>query len=104
MRSTFQSSDSVGLSHTQCFFFDLFESSETCVENTSCSGTIFHDSDCRMKNVIANSCNFLGARACKFYRRHRLWNFLRATWNDFDTEFSDLELDLVRNRDKVESL
>lgn len=43
------------------------------------------------------------ARACKFYRRHRLWNFLRATWNDFDTEFSDLELDLLRNRDKVES-
>lgn len=43
------------------------------------------------------------AKACKFYRRSRLWNFMRVIWNDFDTEFRDLEVDMVKNRDRVES-
>ncbi|KAF6227691.1 hypothetical protein HO173_012021 [Letharia columbiana] len=43
------------------------------------------------------------AKACKFYRRRRLWNFLRVIWNDFNTEFSDLEFEMIRNRDRVES-
>ena len=42
-------------------------------------------------------------RACKFYRRHRLLNFIRVIWNDFDAEFSDLEVQMIENRDRVES-
>lgn len=42
-------------------------------------------------------------RACKFYRRHRLLNFIRVIWNDFDAEFSDLEVKMIENRDRVES-
>lgn len=43
-------------------------------------------------------------RACKFYRRHRLLNFLRVVWNDFDTEFSELEIAMIDNRDRVQSM
>lgn len=42
------------------------------------------------------------AKACKFYRRRRLWKILHVIWNDFDTEFGDLEADMIRNRDRVE--
>lgn len=42
------------------------------------------------------------AKACKFYRRGRLWKILHVVWNDFDTEFGDLEADMIRNRDRVE--
>ena len=41
-------------------------------------------------------------RACKFYRRRRLWNFVRVIWNDYDAEFKELEMDMVRCRDRVE--
>lgn len=44
------------------------------------------------------------ARACKFYRRHRLWNFVRVVWNDYDAEFKELEVDMVRCRDCIEGL
>ena len=43
-------------------------------------------------------------RACKFYRRHRLLNFLRVVWNDFDAEFSELEIAMIDNRDRVQSM
>ena len=43
-------------------------------------------------------------RACKFYRRHRLLNFIRVLWNDFDAEFSELEINMIENRDRVESM
>ena len=43
-------------------------------------------------------------RACKFYRRHRLLNFIRVIWNDFDAEFSELEINMLENRDRVESM
>ena len=43
-------------------------------------------------------------RACKFYRRHRLLNFVRVIWNDFDAEFSELEVNMIENRDRVESM
>ena len=43
-------------------------------------------------------------RACKFYRRHRLLNFIRVVWNDFDAEFSELEIKMIENRDHVESM
>ncbi|KAL9630975.1 MAG: hypothetical protein Q9164_006139 [Protoblastenia rupestris] len=42
-------------------------------------------------------------RACKFYRRSRLWNFFRAVWKDYDAEFDDLERAMVKNRDDVET-
>ena len=42
-------------------------------------------------------------RACKFYSRHRLWNFVRVAWNDFDDEFRELQIDMNRCRDQVES-
>ena len=41
-------------------------------------------------------------RACKFYRRHRLWSFVRVVWNDYDAEFAELELEMVKCRDQVE--
>ena len=43
-------------------------------------------------------------RACKFYRRRRLWNSVRAVWKDYDAEFSVLEIDMVRCRNRVEGL
>ena len=43
-------------------------------------------------------------RACKFYRRHRLLNLIRVIWNDFDAEFSELEISMIENRDRVESM
>ena len=43
-------------------------------------------------------------RACKFYRRHRLLNFIRVVWNDFDAEFSELEINMIESRDRVESM
>ena len=43
-------------------------------------------------------------RACKFYRRHRLLNLIRVVWNDFDAEFSELEIGMIDNRDRVESM
>ena len=42
------------------------------------------------------------AKACKFYRRRRLWKILHLVWNDFDAEFAALEADMIRNRDRVE--
>ena len=42
-------------------------------------------------------------RACKFYSRHRLWNFVRVIWNDFDDEFRELQNDMTRSKDQVES-
>lgn len=41
-------------------------------------------------------------RACKFHRRRRLWNFVRVVWNDFDAEFGELEIDMVRCQDRVQ--
>lgn len=43
-------------------------------------------------------------RACKFYRRHKLLNFIRVIWNDFDAEFGELEVNMVENRHRVESM
>ena len=43
-------------------------------------------------------------RACKFYRRHRLLNFIRVIWNDFDAEFSELEIAMIDSRDRVQRM
>lgn len=43
-------------------------------------------------------------RACKFYRRQKLLNFIRVIWNDFGAEFSELEISMIENRDRVESM
>ena len=42
-------------------------------------------------------------RACKFYRRRRLWNFVRIVWKDYEAEFGDLELELSKTREGIES-
>lgn len=42
------------------------------------------------------------SRACKFYRRGRLWNFIRTGWNDYDTEFLMLEAEMFTNGDRIE--
>ena len=41
-------------------------------------------------------------RACKFYRRKRLWTLARSSWTDYDIEFSRLELAMNRNLQRVE--
>ena len=43
-------------------------------------------------------------RACKFYSRHRLWNFVRVIWNDYEVEFSQLETEMTRSGAQVESM
>ena len=55
-------------------------------------------------SVTAFYCSALRfwTRACKFYRRHRLWNFVRVIWNDYDVEFSELEVDMVRCQHQVQ--
>ena len=42
------------------------------------------------------------AKACKIYRRRRLWKILHVIRNDFDAELADLEVDVIRNQDRVE--
>ena len=53
-------------------------------------------------NAFYSSVLRFWTRACKFYRRHRLWNFVRVIWNDYDVEFGELEIDMVRCRNRVE--
>ena len=43
-------------------------------------------------------------RACKFYRRRRLWNFVRVVWYDYNEEFGELEAELVKTQNGVESM
>lgn len=40
-------------------------------------------------------------RAIKFYKRRRLWNFIRL-WSDFDVEFSALQAEIRYYGEKVE--
>ena len=53
-------------------------------------------------NAFYSSVLRFWTRACKFYRRHRLWIFVRIIWNDYDVEFRELEIDMVSCRDRVE--
>lgn len=41
-------------------------------------------------------------KACKFYRRRAIWNFMRSTWNDYDSEFSRLEASITRAVDRID--
>ena len=41
-------------------------------------------------------------KACKFYRRRRLWTLARSSWTDYDIEFSRLELAMNRALQRVE--
>ncbi|KAI9166477.1 Vegetative incompatibility protein [Paramyrothecium foliicola] len=41
-------------------------------------------------------------KACKFYRRRKLFNLLRATWSNYDLEFSRLETAMKDALDRVE--
>ena len=56
--------------------------------------------------VNAYCCSMLHfwTRACKCYRRHRLWNALGVVWHDYDAGFGELELEIIRCRDAVESI
>ena len=52
-------------------------------------------------DVFVSSLQFW-MKACKFYRRHRLFNLIRATWNDYDVEFLRLENAMKTAVDRVE--
>ena len=41
-------------------------------------------------------------KACKFYRRRPIWNIMRSTWNDYNTEFQRLEASITRAADRIE--
>ena len=41
-------------------------------------------------------------KACKFYRRRAIWNFMRSTWNDYNSEFQKLEASMTRAADRIE--
>ena len=41
-------------------------------------------------------------KACKFYRRRAIWNFMRGTWNDYNSEFSLLETSITGAVDRIE--
>lgn len=43
-------------------------------------------------------------KACKFYRRRFLWNFMRGTWNDYDSEFSRLENAMTGALNRIEKV
>ena len=42
------------------------------------------------------------ARACKFYCRRR-GQILKGVWNDFDAEFGELDFEMARQQERVES-
>ena len=84
------------------FLFELFWDLEACFEDLGYRDASQNYCHPQLRAATKKT-TFSGARACKFYRRRRLWNFLRIIWNDFDTQFSNLEVDMERNRDKVES-
>ena len=42
-------------------------------------------------------------RACRFYKINRLWRSIYCVWSDFDDEFNQLEMDMIRSKDRVES-
>ena len=41
-------------------------------------------------------------KACKFYRRRAIFNFMRSTWTDFNSEFSKLEASTTSAIDRIE--
>lgn len=53
-------------------------------------------------NAFYSSVLRFWTRACKFYRRRRLWNFVRVVWNDYDAEFKELEDDMLRYQRRVQ--
>ena len=77
-----------------------------CLPSIELYTDTFLDSSLVQDCVTAFYSSFLRfwTRACKFYRRHRLWNFVRVIWNDYNAEFGDLEVKMVRYRDRVEGL
>ena len=76
MRFTFQSSGSVGLPQTRIVLFGNHSRIPKHVLGNLYSSDIFHDFTEPLKRLIANWKSLSEARACKFYRRHRPWNFL----------------------------
>ena len=42
------------------------------------------------------------ARAIKFYKRRKLWKFVRSSWHDYDVEFGNLETTLHRHQEGLE--
>ena len=75
-----------------------------CLPRVELYTDTFLDSNMVQQGVSAfyNAVLRFWTRACKFYRRHRLWNFIRVVWNDYEAEFKQLELDMVRSLERVE--
>ena len=65
---------------------------------TFLDSTLVHD----CVNAFYSSVLRFWTRACKFYRRHRLWNFVRVVWNDYEVESGELETDMITYQDRVE--
>ena len=77
-----------------------------CMPRVELYTETFMDSESMKKSVSAFYISVLRfwTRACKFYRRHRLWNFGRILWKDFNAEFGDLAVEMRRTQKLVESM
>lgn len=75
-----------------------------CLPRVELYSQTFMDSSlvCDCVNAFYVSVLRFWSRACKFYRRGRLWNFIRTGWKDYDTEFHMLEVEMVTNGDRIE--
>lgn len=75
-----------------------------CLPRVELYSKTFMDSSlvCGCVNAFYVSLLRFWSRACKFYRRGRLWNFIRNSWKDYDTEFRTLEVEMVTNGDRIE--
>ena len=47
---------------------------------------------------------YFWTKACKFYRRRVLWNFVRGIWNDYDSEFSRFEIAMTGALSRIEKV
>lgn len=75
-----------------------------CLPRVELYSKTFMDSSlvCGCVNAFYVSFLQFWSRACKFYRRGRLWNFIRTGWKDYDIEFHMLEVEMVTNGDQIE--
>lgn len=77
-----------------------------CLPQVELYTETFFDSEVVRASVTAFYTSTLRfwTHACKFYRRHRLLKYIRLIWDDFDTEFGEIEINMIENRDRLESM